>query len=810
MDDLISTLQAKIENDGLTIAAAAREIGVSAGSLERHLAGEYARSDSLAKYRAWIDPSLAAGAQQLSLERPEWSPTGEFSEQDRLASISIAAPRAMERRLAVVDLFSGCGGMSLGFDQFRGGDVFETVLALDVEDAMVRAFNANKSRGYSPTCRQLDLSDLKSESEFLAYYLDHLARHRSDDSLGRDLDELRPLSLTKFKQLISAVDRRFVSRLEKIRESSDFLAGFKAVDRTTFRQTSIIGFHDALGLPQSHARGLRLGPLLWKDEESSEAVVSAADLDDLLHTDGLRKIRNSLRREMRPVWDEAVQDLRAKTALSGRGQLASSARRIQQFIDFLDQPVWDRIRKVWLEWRVDRDVLRDFAFASDSAADLLSQLYSGDRQVSVLLGGPPCQGFSRIGRGKIRSLRDHGVHVQQDSEAGDSRNRLLEAYVLCVSALKPSLFLFENVRHFQTKVSTPDGTFDATEVLAQAIEDISGDAVSYEVASRIIDCRKHLIPQTRERFFMCGVRRDAASLVESDENLADWCLSLTRRDFVPLKVALSGLPAPHSLVKGKGAGHDGGPLSRVVEVSTDVPGPDSSSDSYMRWVTQARPEGASNETEHKVDSHVIRPPRLDDRDLFALMGPGTRWMDYRCDGSETVSRLSQLLGEVQRLVDAVGADRRASDEVRQLASGDLFQDLSDISQSLNGSLSLRLLLETMTTLPGELSHHLLTDSYLSKRDGQHGDWLARMDPDRPSKTIVAHMGKDTYAYVHPSEPRTLSVREAARVQTFPDWFSLATVGFVDAFRIIGNAVPPLLSAQLAGRLAQILWAASDD
>jgi len=115
-------------------------------------------------------------------------------------------------------------------------------------------------------------------------------------------------------------------------------------------------------------------------------------------------------------------------------------------------------------------------------------------------------------------------------------------------------------------------------------------------------------------------------------------------------------------------------------------------------------------------------------------------------------------------------------------------------------------LETLPTQPGELGHHLLTENYLSKRDGNHGDWLARLKADQPTKTMTSHMGKDTYAYVHPFEARTLSVREAARVQSFPDWFSFGAVSLVDGFRVIGNAVPPLLSNLIAERIFTALTA----
>jgi site-specific DNA-cytosine methylase len=81
-----------------------------------------------------------------------------------------------------------------------------------------------------------------------------------------------------------------------------------------------------------------------------------------------------------------------------------------------------------------------------------------------------------------------------------------------------------------------------------------------------------------------------------------------------------------------------------------------------------------------------------------------------------------------------------------------------------------------------------------------------MDATRPAKTMVSHMGKDTYGYVHPAAPRTISVREAARVQTFPDWFAFGEAALTDAFKMVGNAVPPLLSHGIAARVATVLAA----
>jgi site-specific DNA-cytosine methylase len=171
-------------------------------------------------------------------------------------------------------------------------------------------------------------------------------------------------------------------------------------------------------------------------------------------------------------------------------------------------------------------------------------------------------------------------------------------------------------------------------------------------------------------------------------------------------------------------------------------------------------------------------------------------MDYRCDSAPTLARLAQFVGAVdEALARTPGLAARLG------VSSD---DAQALRQVLDGSLSLRLLLESIPALPGETQHHLLAPNYLKKKEGQHGDWLARMDPSRPSKTMTSHMAKDTYAYVHPTRPRTLSVREAARIQTFPDSYRFSSVGLVDAFRMIGNAVPPLLSKQFAFRVAHVL------
>ena len=72
-----------------------------------------------------------------------------------------------------------------------------------------------------------------------------------------------------------------------------------------------------------------------------------------------------------------------------------------------------------------------------------------------------------------------------------------------------------------------------------------------------------------------------------------------------------------------------------------------------------------------------------------------------------------------------------------------------------------------------------------------------------SRSITAHIAKDGYWYIHPAQDRTLSVREAARIQTFPDWFRFAGQPS-QQYRQIGNAVPPLLAEVVGLPLAAAL------
>jgi DNA (cytosine-5)-methyltransferase 1 len=87
----------------------------------------------------------------------------------------------------------------------------------------------------------------------------------------------------------------------------------------------------------------------------------------------------------------------------------------------------------------------------------------------------------------------------------------------------------------------------------------------------------------------------------------------------------------------------------------------------------------------------------------------------------------------------------------------------------------------------------------------------KMESDAPARTLMAHLGKDSYSHIHydSTQARTISVREAARLQSFPDGFVLSG-SMNPAFKQIGNAVPPLLAKAVASHMLKMIKPAEEE
>ncbi len=103
----------------------------------------------------------------------------------------------------------------------------------------------------------------------------------------------------------------------------------------------------------------------------------------------------------------------------------------------------------------------------------------------------------------------------------------------------------------------------------------------------------------------------------------------------------------------------------------------------------------------------------------------------------------------------------------------------------------------------ETKYSDLPQEFKRYRDDIFDDKYKRLSDHQLSRTITAHIAKDGYWYIHPHQNRTITIREAARLQTFPDWYRFAGPPSV-AFRQIGNAVPPALGRAIGEGLLEAL------
>jgi len=324
---------------------------------------------------------------------------------------------------------------------------------------------------------------------------------------------------------------------------------------------------------------------------------------------------------------------------------------------------------------------------------------AGKRSLDVLVGSPPCQGFSLAG---MRSKLSHRARktLRGYQISSDERNYLFEYMIGAALELRPRLFLMENVPGMDSRRKGGPSFMKLAERSLQE----SG----FVTAIWKLDAASYGVPQHRMRNFLV-----ASSLGTLPAKPETEFQERTTRNFDPdalppltLDSAVFDLPEREA-----GSG----------DIVTWFDGTVDPEDRRYRFFLTNRRFPVKRE-ERLLYNHRSRYNNERDLELYSLLEPGE---------------------------DSVHA-------IERHGRRDLMRYRTDV----------------------------FDDKY------------ARLRPDRPSKTIVSHLAKDGNSYIHPSQTRSITVREAARIQSFPDGFVFCGAPS-DQWVQVGNSVPPALAAAIA-------------
>lgn len=395
--------------------------------------------------------------------------------------------------------------------------------------------------------------------------------------------------------------------------------------------------------------------------------------------------------------------------------------------------------------------------------DLVSKLELGPvpEAFDVIIGGPPCQAFARVGRSKLREVDAH-----PQAFIHDPRARLYKEYLRYVDAFQPLAVLMENVPDILNH-----GGHNVAEETCEILE-----AKGYVSRYTLLNAAFYGVPQMRERMFLVAYRREVADQVTFPEP-TNWLV----------------LPS----------GYEG---TRAVALKT-VGGLFGEVHSYVE------PPAATPVQERAVTAEdaIGDLPPIKARELVAAgaLKRGAR----RFDQFIPYGKKSKLSGYAQLMRSWPGfeasPDGLKDHVIRYLPRDyELFARMNPGDQYPEAYQHAVEMFEERLTAAREKGAALKEDSdeYLQLRDSIIPPYDASKFPnkwrkmwkDQPARTLMAHLGKDSYSHIHydSQQARTISVREAARLQSFPDGFQFSGT-MNPAFRQIGNAVPPLLSKALA-------------
>jgi DNA (cytosine-5)-methyltransferase 1 len=406
---------------------------------------------------------------------------------------------------------------------------------------------------------------------------------------------------------------------------------------------------------------------------------------------------------------------------------------------------------------------------SNNDFDARIQKVLANRTNWLLIGGPPCQAYSLVGRSRRKN----------DPEfADDEKHFLYEQYLRIIARHRPPVFVMENVKGLLSAKVKELGIFQKILAdLKNPFEAVSNRClhpkhgpVSYRLISLVVRdgdpkegfrpedfvvrAEEYGIPQARHRIILLGVRTD---------NQARTRL-LQKHDAVPLENVISDLPHVRS---GLSKEFDSAELWReaLVEIGSakwiDSPMVD---DPLRRGI---RSMLRQLDVELTRGGEFVRPSRR------VLHSHADWFIDPRLAGVCNHSTRSHIRADLHRyfFVSAFARIHQRSPLLEDFPP-DLWPLHKNVAEALE--------------------YTKFNDRFRVQVAG------------RPSTTVTSHISKDGHYYIHydPTQCRSLTVREAARLQTFPDNYFFEGPR-TQQYHQVGNAVPPLLAHQIAGIVADL-------